>query len=63
MNNLKKDIKRKVKSIIRAAQGKPIDKITIGVEVTPCSKCKYRRLLYDLVGTGRQETREREVEK
>lgn len=35
-----KSIKRRAREIVRAAMGKPVQKITVGVEVKSCADCE-----------------------
>lgn len=39
MTNFKRTLKQRVKSIIRAAKGKNLETLTLGVEIKHCSDC------------------------
>lgn len=40
MTNFKRTLKQRVKSIIRAVKDKPIQNLTLGVEIRHCSECE-----------------------
>lgn len=40
MSKFKRTLKQRVKSIIRAAQGKNLETLTLGVEIKHCSDCE-----------------------